>query len=150
MTLLAACPLRRRGFAGLKNGATLDFPLPAELGPRLRRYLEVHRAILANCGTPTAGLWLNTRGAPLSAAGLGQRVARVTARHLGRPIPVHLFRHAAATSLATEDPHHVRLVAALLGHPRLATGERYMPCLRCFPIGSATKTARLFLALHRR
>ena len=31
----------------------------------------------------------------------------------------------AATSIAIEDPHHVTLIAALLGHARLATSERY-------------------------
>jgi integrase len=147
VALLAACPLRRRSFAGLelgrhlvaagdsfvlrlgpadlKNGATLDFPLPTELGPGLQHYLEEHRPVLAERGRPTARLWLNVNGMPLTDAGLSERITKVTVRHLGRPISMHLFRHAAATSLAIDGPHHVRLLAALLGHAQLATGERY-------------------------
>ena len=35
------------------------------------------------------------------------------------------FRHAAATSMAIDDPHHVLLVTALLGHGRIGVSERY-------------------------
>lgn len=85
----------------------------------------MHRAVLAVRGPATARLWLNVDGSPITAEGLAERIAQLTAHHLGRPISMHLFRHAAATSAAVEDPHHVGLIAALLGHARLATGERY-------------------------
>ena len=38
---------------------------------------------------------------------------------------MHLFRDCAATSIAAEDPDHVRLAAQLLGHASLQTTERY-------------------------
>jgi integrase len=37
----------------------------------------------------------------------------------------HLFRDAAATTLAIHDPQHVRIAAPLLGHRTFATTERY-------------------------
>ena len=50
-------------------------------------------------------------------------------------ISPHLFRDCAATSVAIEDPEHVRIAAAILGHHSLATTQRYydqsrMPELR--------------------
>ena len=49
---------------------------------------------------------------------------------------MHLFRHAAATGMALHDPHHVQLLAALLGHSILATSERY------YNMATTTEAAR--------
>ena len=46
-------------------------------------------------------------------------------KSLGHTINPHLFRDCAATSLAIEDPRHVRIAASLLGHRRFKTTERY-------------------------
>ena len=64
-------------------------------------------------------------GAAMAYSGVGARVEETTARRLGRRLGMHLFRHCAATSLALEAPEHVREAAALLGHRRLSTAERY-------------------------
>ena len=37
----------------------------------------------------------------------------------------HSFRDAAATTMAVEDPDHIRLAAPLLGHRSPATTERH-------------------------
>jgi integrase len=146
IALLAACPLRRRSFvylrighhlaqvgdvmtlqlgpADLKNPSQLAFPLPAGLVPRVIRYLQAYRPVLLDGGM-TDRLWVNPFGRPMSLEGLAERVAARTRQHFGRPISMHLFRHAAATSMAIDDPHHVALIAALLGHARLATSERF-------------------------
>jgi integrase/recombinase XerD len=42
----------------------------------------------------------------------------------GRPINPHLFRDSAATSIAIDDPEHVRIASCLLGHSS-ATTEKY-------------------------
>ena len=140
--LLAACPLRRRTFTNLildrhlvasgdgftllleprdlKNATNLKFPLPRELVPWLRRYLEVYRPRLA----PSAEihhLWVDNRGTAL--VKLADRIEQFTAKRFTRRIPMHHFRHAAATSMAMDDPHHASLIAALLGHGRIDVSE---------------------------
>ena len=146
VAMLIACPLRRRSFTGLrldqhladvgdrfllhlgpadlKNATTLDFPLPEPLTPRLRRYLGEHRPVLL-AGADSQHLWINTYGGPITEIGLAERVGELTSRQLGRLVPMHHFRHSAATGIALDDPHHVQLIAALLGHSNLRTGERY-------------------------
>ncbi len=56
---------------------------------------------------------------------LYRRITKVTRRLFGEAINPHLFRDAAATSIAIEDPSHVRMAAAILGHSSLATTEAY-------------------------
>lgn len=140
--MLAACPLRRRTFTNLILGrhlvecgdgfalhleprdlkvpGTLRFPVPRELGPWLRRYLDVYRPRLAP-SAEVRHLWVDIRGTPL--VRLADRIEQFTAKHFSRRVPMHHFRHAAATSLAMDDPHHAHLVAALLGHRGKRVGE---------------------------
>ena len=41
-------------------------------------------------------------------------------------MPIHnLFRDCVASSIANEDPEHVRITAQILGHERLDTTEKY-------------------------
>jgi integrase len=51
-------------------------------------------------------------------------VAR-TVEAFGKPINPHLFRDCAATSIALEDPVHVRIASQILGHRSVASTERY-------------------------
>ncbi len=152
VALLAARPLRRRNFAALelgrhllragegwrlvipgaetKTGRPLDLPFPAVLAPALERYLVVHRPVLAagrgrGQGRAGAALWLSAEGGPLSEVMLGHLVKERTRAAFGRPVNPHLFRDAAATSLAIEDPAHVRIAAQVLGHGAFATTERH-------------------------
>jgi integrase len=53
------------------------------------------------------------------------RIVKVTRAELGRSVNPHLFRDCVATSIAIDDPDHVRIVAPLLGHRTLATSERH-------------------------
>ena len=142
VALLAACPLRRRTFTNLilgqhlvaygdgftlhleprdlKNATNLKFPLPMELVPWLRRYLEVYRPRLAP-SAEVRHLWVSSRGTPL--VKLADRIEQFTAQRFTRRVPMHHFRHAAATSMALDDPHHASLIAALLGHGRIDVSE---------------------------
>ena len=52
-------------------------------------------------------------------------VTRLTAEKFGHPVNLHLFRDCMATSVALDDPVHVRMVRSLLGHSTLATAERF-------------------------
>jgi integrase len=53
------------------------------------------------------------------------RVRARTKEQFGVAINPHLFRDAAATTMAIADPEHVRLAAPLLGHRTFATTEKY-------------------------
>ena len=52
-------------------------------------------------------------------------MTKVTLRTLGKSLNPHLFRDCAATSVALEDPEHVRIIASILGHSSLSTAEKY-------------------------
>jgi site-specific recombinase XerD len=56
---------------------------------------------------------------------LGHLVEARTRAAFGRAVNPHLFRDCAATSLAIEDPAHVRIAAQVLGHGAFATTERH-------------------------
>ena len=53
------------------------------------------------------------------------RVRARTKDQFGVAINPHLFRDAAATTMAIADPANVRLAAPLLGHRTFTTTERY-------------------------
>ena len=50
---------------------------------------------------------------------------RRTAAAFGQSINPHLFRDCAATSIAIDDPAHVRIASQILGHRSTATTEQY-------------------------
>ncbi len=56
---------------------------------------------------------------------VGQRIANLTERHLGKQVPLQRFRHCAATSLATTSPELTRIIRPLLAHTTNRTGELY-------------------------
>jgi site-specific recombinase XerD len=163
--LLAACPLRRRSFvhlrighhlvqtgdemtlqlgpADLKNPTQLAFPLPSMLVSRVRRYLQVHRPVLLG-DSVTDRLWINAVGKPMSLEGFSERMVERTRQWFGKPISMHLFRHAAATSVAIDDPHHVAMIAALLGHAQLSTSERF------YNMATSLEAARNYQAALKR
>jgi integrase len=53
------------------------------------------------------------------------RITIRTLEGLGRAINPHLFRDCAATSIAIDDPDHVRIASPLLGHRSISTTENY-------------------------
>jgi integrase/recombinase XerD len=61
----------------------------------------------------------------MSKGAIRQRIEHHTKKTFGRAIWPHLFRACCATSIATEDPEHVRLIADILGHAGRATADRY-------------------------
>ena len=60
------------------------------------------------------------------------RIRAHTQKTFGRAINPHLFRDAAATTLAIADPEHVRVAAPLLGHRTFMTTERYYQQAQAF------------------
>ena len=102
----------------------------------LKLYLTAHRPLLASLRSlvKTIGnaLWVSSDGSPMTEMALYDRVRKHTADAFGVGINPHLFRDAAATTLAIEDPEHVRVAAPLLGHRTFATTEKYYQQAKAF------------------
>ena len=152
IALLAARPLRLRNLAGLelertlarrgetwwiaippeetKTGEIIELTWPEALIAPLSKYLNEHRPVLCKvrgrCARPIGQeLWVSGRGSPMRAAALYSAIVKRTLLNLGRRVNPHLFRDCAATSIAIEDPAHVRIASQILGHRSTATTERY-------------------------
>jgi integrase/recombinase XerD len=152
IALLAARPLRLRNLAGLvldrtlvvrgrqwwiefptsdtKTKEVIELPWPEPLVASLETYLARHRDVLAGLrhgSTRPAGgaLWISKRGSPMSRQAIYGCIRARTHDGFGRSINPHLFRDAAATSIAIDDPRHVGIAAPLLGHRSPATTEKY-------------------------
>jgi len=113
-----------------KNRRPLELPWPDYLVEPLEQYLAVHRPrLLARKGRwnrgPHDGLWVSAHGSMMRPHQIWELIRKRTEAKFGKALTPHLFRHAAATSIAIEDPEHVRMSAAILGHSNLATTERY-------------------------
>jgi integrase/recombinase XerD len=144
IALLALRPLRIKNFAGLrlghslietstgymlsipgcetKTGSPIELTVPVDLCPLLSEYLAFHRPHLAGPAF-SDHVWLTAAGAPYLTTNLSQRIAMLTLRHVGVAISAHLFRDCAATTIATDMPEHVMIIAPLLGHTSLKTSE---------------------------
>jgi len=159
IALLALVPLRRRNFASLRldrnlveiNGswlisldacetktrAPLELLWPGELVGPLHTYLNVHRPVLSAINGRWAkridnALWVSSHGSPMTEMAIYDRIRRHTAEAFGVAVNPHLFRDAAATTLAIVDPEHVRVAAPLLGHRTFMTTERHYQQAKTF------------------
>jgi len=152
IALTAYAPFRRRNIAELcigqslidlggifllvldaaqtKTKAPLELYVPEDLQVSLQLYLDLHRPFLAarngRWSRPLGSqLWVSKDGSPMTQQAIYDRFCARTGAAFGKPINPHLFRDAAATTLAVADPAQVRVAAPLLGHRTFATTERY-------------------------
>jgi site-specific recombinase XerD len=152
IAFLALQPLRLKNLAGLVIGQTLvkaggrwmvvlpgdqtkthapiEVTWPESLVPALEHYLTTIRPSLAarrRTSPIEAGdyLWISAEGRPLSEKRIHHAIKLRTGQGLGKSVNPHLARDIAATTLAIEDPLHVRAAAPLLGHASLGTTERH-------------------------
>lgn len=152
IALLALRPLRRKNLKGIelnrslvrlgdgwilrldpeetKTHVYIEAPWPECLAPALEDYLAVHRPVLMDCKSRWHSevgnaLWVSSHGSPMTEMAIYDQIAKRTREAFGHSINPHLFRDAAATTMAVEDPEHVRLAASLLGHRTFSTTERY-------------------------
>jgi integrase len=152
IALLAYVPIRRKNFTALEIGSSVvrrqgqwfiqltpeqtkthawfETILPPVLEPYLQRYLDFYRPMLLACTgrwqKPTGdALWISKHSSPMTQDGLYSRICRHTGERFGEHCSPHMFRDAAASTLATEAPEYVRLAAPLLGHRSFQTTERY-------------------------
>ncbi len=113
-----------------KSRRPYEAVFPEALEGRLQRYLHSHRLVLlagerGDVAGITNALWISENATHLEAGALSKRIAMHTLNAFGRSIPPHWFRDAAATSIAIDDPVHVRDAHLVLGHAGLATTERH-------------------------
>jgi integrase len=152
IAFLALVPLRRRNVAGLRLGrnlielngrwsiaidaddikthAPLELELPDPLVSPLQTYLEMYRPLLAArrgrwYRDADGALWVSKDGSPMTEMAIYDAVRAHTQAAFGRAINPHLFRDAAATTLAISAPQQVRSAAPLLGHRTFSTTERH-------------------------
>jgi integrase/recombinase XerD len=158
IAFLALIPLRRRNLVSVSLGqnlieinghwivaldaaetkthAPLEMDLPDILVEPLRTYLQKYRPVLVTgkgrWSKPVGdALWASKDGSPMTQIAIYDRIRVRTKEAFGTPINPHLFRDAAATTLAIADPQHVRVAAPLLGHRNFATTERhYLQAMR--------------------
>ena len=112
-----------------------DRPHEAKLGPELsallQRYLDEFRPVLAAKSRtprpdPTAAVWFNKRGGPLSSRGIYDLIVERTGAAFDESMFPHAFRHSAATTLVLERPDLIKLVAPLLQHRDSSSRELYV------------------------
>ena len=152
IALLATRPLRLKNLTGLalerslvrrgegwwimippeetKTHEPIEAPWPEALNTALATYLNACRPILCrlrNRWTRPVGtaLWVSTHGSPMGERALYDVIVGRTKTAFGRSVNPHLFRDCAATSIAIEDPAHVRIASQILGHRSAATTEKY-------------------------
>lgn len=148
LALLAAMPIRRRAFAelalgtslvdqngqltiilneeGTKTGHPWEAAVPDIVADALHRYIaETRPFLMARRAQRHDKLWVDRRGRPYTPHALSVRVAETTLKLTGHRIPPHLFRDAAATTLAWESPKDARLIRGVLGHASFETAERH-------------------------
>lgn len=146
IALLALRPLRRRNLADLvlgrsliqvrnawhirfashetKTGRVIEMPWPGALADLLTTYLDRYRLVLLK-GTNNSHLWITQMATAMAPHSITVRVSEVTTRLLGVDVSPHLFRDSLATTMAIEDPDHIRAASALLGHSTPRTVERH-------------------------
>ena len=103
-----------------KGRRPIETNLPSILNPYIDRYLQKYRPLLMRNRTDDA-LWISVRRTPLSEQAAYCAVIKATTEELAKPVNPHLFRDSLATSIAVDDPAHVRMAATLLGHASLKT-----------------------------
>jgi integrase len=112
--------------AETKTKNPIEAPWPEMLGRHLDAYLADHRAgIVALRGLRSEALWLSMYGHQMTDNAIYIRIVARTREGLGQPIHPHLFRDAATTSIAIDDPKHIGIATRLLGHRNQSTTGRY-------------------------
>ncbi len=108
----------------VKNGVPIECILPQELGQAITTYISEHRPRLMG-SADTDALWISKTGSRMSLNRVGQRIAQLTKRYLGKEVSAHKFRHSAATSIAATSPILARIIRPILAHKTHRTSEQY-------------------------
>jgi site-specific recombinase XerD len=127
----------------MKGRRPFEVPVPARLTPYIDRYLTEIRPMLLQ-GKTSDALWITQYGEPMVPKAIYDRLVKVTLRLFGKAMSPHMFRHALATSIAIEDPAHVRMAMSMLHHSTFSTTDPTY-----FQAGSIQASRRWNDHLHR-
>ncbi len=109
-----------------KNGLPWSCTVPDILLPLLRHYIEEVRPWFLQRGTARHDiLWVGDRGTPFVENYFGMKISNVTEALTGVRVSPHLFRDAAATTLARTSTDAARLIRPVLAHTSGGTAERH-------------------------
>jgi site-specific recombinase XerD len=148
IALLGYCPIRLKNFASLEIGRSFvhvdgtwwivlsaaetkekrpdERPVPEDLTPWIEKYLMYSRPVLTAGQVETQALWLAITGEPMSYASIAELIPETTRMTIGVPVSPHMFRTAAATTLATRLGGKPYAGSAVLHHrPGPVTQQNY-------------------------
>ena len=109
-----------------KNHLPWEVLAPPALETLLREYIhEVRPWLMRNLERPHDALWVGRMGEPYSYRTIANTIPAATCRQLGVPVSPHLFRDAAATTIAQMAPENVLSIAPILGHSSSGIVERH-------------------------
>jgi len=136
--LLAYRPMRLKNFASLRIGHelvcqegqwTLDIPksatkrgnaydpiVPTRVVKYLDRYVTYYRKELAKSQYTGDAFWVSFVATPQAENSIRHQVSRLTSFRFGQSMTPHLFRDAAATTIATQIPETIRMAPLILGN----------------------------------
>jgi integrase/recombinase XerD len=100
------------------------YPVPDDLVAALDHYIQVERPKLLG-NRESDRLWISWEGRDLADGSVHDTIEKRTKAAFGHAISPHLFRDCAATSIAVDDPEHVRIIKSILGHGSEGAGEKY-------------------------
>jgi integrase len=106
----------------VKNGITIDTPIPRDFDKRIRSHWAVYRPNLR--GSQSPWLFPSPTGKARSLDNVTKTLARIVARRLGVTFTPHLMRHILATQLYRRSPHNGVVVQRKLRHTDIKTTER--------------------------
>jgi integrase len=166
LALLMLGPSRRKNFATLEIGKTFrqvqgrwwitieasqtksrqrpeERPIADWLTPYIDLYLSEARPVLmTGAEKDTNALWISsgTRG-PMTVHDVGALISQITRETLGIAISPHLFRTAAATTVADAKSDMPHLASALLGHSDPRVTEKHY--IRASSLNAANEYAKI-------
>jgi site-specific recombinase XerD len=124
----------------MKGRRMFEATFPADVLPRLERYLQHYRVVLLTAAgrrppATTDALWVSETASAMALISIHNRFRKHTKAAFGVAVSPHLFRDSAATAIATDGPAHVRAILPILGHSRLATSENHYNHARSLDAG---------------
>ena len=111
-----------------KTGEAIGCLWPASLHAALESYIEVYREeLLRTSKMPkrVSALWISRHAKSMCPAAISVQIKLRTGEDFGKTINPHIFRHIAATTIATSNPEGSMDIKGVLGHATIATSEKH-------------------------
>jgi integrase len=100
-----------------KTRARIRAPLPDELAPWIKRWLEVVRpSLLRVKGREGRAMWITSKGTDMAEITLYYRFCKATKQETGKRINPHLCRKIIVTGIAIGAPEMIELAPEALDH----------------------------------